>query len=216
MSLADRAVDLSCVRNWPVACLSDHASLTETPDGEWDMDYRMKGGLAALAVAAASSAFAEGRMPRFGWGAPVERTREMLGSVVSGPRPCSHGWGAPLAGCQALFAERHRLGKFDYRLELQHHPVAGLNRIVVVPAATSAQARETATAYAILVFDAAFSESHGRLASFPVFKLADQVAGKSGLGYEWIARYGPPGMRVRLHARVLGAGDAGMGLAIEQ
>ncbi len=180
------------------------------------MSNRMKGGLAVLAVVAASSAFAESRMPRFGWGAPVERTREMLDGIVSGPGPCSHGWWVPRAGCKALVVTRHRLGRFDYRLELQHHPIAGLNRIVVVPAGTSAQARETATAYAILVFDAAFSESHGRLASFPVFRLADQVAGKSGLGYEWIARYGPPGMRVKLHARVLDAKEAGMELAIER
>jgi hypothetical protein len=180
------------------------------------MNNRMKGGLAVLAVAAAGTAFAEGGMPRFGWGAPLERTRETLGGIVSGPRPCSHGWWTSPAGCRALFVERHRLGRFDYRLELQHHPVAGLNRIVVVPAEATAEARETATAYAILVFDAAFAESHGRLASFPVFTLAAPAAGKSRPGYEWIARYGPPGMRVKLHARVLDAGEARMGLVIER
>ncbi|MCC6145254.1 MAG: hypothetical protein IT368_15725 [Candidatus Hydrogenedentes bacterium] len=46
--------------------------------------------------------------------------------------------------------------------------------------------------------------------------LAAPAPGKSRPGYEWTARYGPPGMRVKLHARVLDAGEARMGLVIER
>lgn len=46
--------------------------------------------------------------------------------------------------------------------------------------------------------------------------LTAPAVGISRPGYEWTARYGPLGMRVKLYARVLDAGEAGMGLATER
>lgn len=86
---------------------------------------------------------------------------------------------------------------------------------MVVPEARGAQDQERAAAYSILVFDAAFSESHGRLANSPVFRLIGDGTGRKTPGYEWQATYGPPGARVKLHARIGDARDGGARLAIE-
>lgn len=174
------------------------------------------GGLAVLAALAAQPGWAGDSFPRFGWGASLERTQQTLRGLVSAPRPCAHGWKAPSPGCRALIVERHRLGRYVYRLELQHGADKGLQRIVVTSAAPDARVREAATAYAILVFDAAFAESHGRLTTFPVFRHVTPGPNQSPTGYEWLAQYGPFDSRVRLHARMAGPGEGGMGLAIER
>ncbi|MCC6656610.1 MAG: hypothetical protein IT512_00330 [Rhodocyclaceae bacterium] len=174
------------------------------------------GGLAVLAALAAQSGWAGDAMPRFGWGAPLARTQETLGGLVSAPRPCARGWRTPAPGCRALVVERHRLGRYIYRLELQHGAENGLQRIVVTSAAPDVPMREAATAYAILVFDAAFAESHGRLAGSPAFRHVAPGPERSPTGYEWLAQYGPPDSRVRLHARVAGPGQDGGGLMIER
>ena len=176
----------------------------------------MTGGLAVLAAMAAHSGWAGDTLPRFGWGVPVERTQETLGGLVSAPAPCTSGWMGTSRECRALVIEQHRLGRHVYRLELQHRSDAGLYRILVMPAARNAQTREVAIAYAILVFDAAFAESHGRLTSFPVFRHIRPDPGKSQAGYEWHAQYGPPAVRVRLHARSGTGGEGDTGLAIER
>jgi len=180
------------------------------------MKNMMTGGLAVLAALTAQSGWAGDALPRFGWGAPLARTQETLGGLVSAPRSCTRGWKAPVPGCQALVVGQHRLGSYLYRLELQHRPDAGLHRILVTPAAVATQSRDAATAYAILVFDAAFTESHGKLAANPVFRHPMTGPEKSGTGYEWFAQYGPLASRLRLHAQVAEAGEGGAGIMIEQ
>lgn len=180
------------------------------------MNRHAAGAAFALTTAfLAAPAGAEGTMPRFGWGATIEQSRATLGRIASAPHACAGRWGLQEDGCRALRIERHRLGRYRYRLELQHHLLRGLHRIVVVPVAAGAQDQERAAAYSILVFDAAFSESHGRLANSPVFRLTEDNTGGKTQGYEWQAAYGPPGVRVKLHARIGDARDDGAHLAIE-
>lgn len=174
------------------------------------------GGLALLATLASQTGWASDAMPRFGWGASLARTQETLGGLVSAPRPCARSWKVSSPACQALVVEQHRLGNYIYRLELQHGADTGLQRILVISNARDAHAREAATAYATLVFDAAFTESYGRLATLPVLRHVTPGPGKSPTGYEWFAQYGPPASRVRLHARIAGPGKGDAGVMIER
>lgn len=165
----------------------------------------MAGGANSEALIAALTAMlAQTPLPPFGWGASVGLTQATLGIHAPAPHPCSKDQPVDYAGCQALVIGKHRLGRYDYRLEFQHHPTAGLHRIVVEPRHTWGQERERATAYALLAFDAAFSEAHGRLVSSPTFRHVGDLHGKGIAGQEWTSLYGLPSGKIRLHSRIKG------------